>query len=76
MFTCLLSYLICQCQSEFVTWLVIASAISKFTNTYNREKQSYDDKSGKNLRKKMSLNADGRSIKTGMVVHPKGESSM
>jgi len=42
----------------------------------SREKQYYNNEPGKDLRKKFLLNADGISIKTEMIVHPKEESSM
>jgi len=44
----------CQCQSKFFTWLVIDIVISESRKAYkSKEKQYYNNKSGKNLRKKV-----------------------
>jgi len=63
----------CQCRSEFFKGLVTAVEISESTKAYkSNEKQSRNNKSGKDLRKRiMSLNANGRSIKMGMIGGPR-----
>jgi len=68
---------VCQCQSEFFTWLIVAVAISESPKAYkSREKQYYSNRSGKNLWKRNVFKCRRKIDKDGMTVHPKGESSM
>ena len=67
--------------SPSVRFFYVANiAISESTKVYKcREKQYYDNKYISLERicgKEMSLDANGRSVKTGMIVHPKGECTM